>query len=248
MFKISHRGKPYLENTMLSFKTYFIDCIKNKKNYCIELDLHKSNDNQILIIHDTTLDRTTSGFGEINKFTLAQIKQYKIKENNILFDESIPSLYEFLQWLNFIDNTLEKLALHSTIILDIKMSDDFNIISNIIQLLNNYTFCRIKIIIGIWNTKWINYIKNNSDFKIMLISDNYKLISELSVFDIDNIDIFSLDINLFKKFKSYRKMNKLLYNIKLQKNITLITWTINTKFEYCLSYLIGASAIITDNP
>lgn len=42
----------------------------------IELDVHLSSDGVPVVIHDATLDRTTNGTGNVNAFTLAQLKTY----------------------------------------------------------------------------------------------------------------------------------------------------------------------------
>ncbi len=41
----------------------------------IELDIHLSRDNQLVIIHDDTIDATTDGRGTVGEFTLAQLKR-----------------------------------------------------------------------------------------------------------------------------------------------------------------------------
>lgn len=40
----------------------------------IELDVHLTKDGEVVVIHDETLDRTTSGTGWIKDLTLAEIK------------------------------------------------------------------------------------------------------------------------------------------------------------------------------
>ncbi len=41
----------------------------------LELDVHLSADDQLVVIHDTTLDRTTSGRGRVRAHTLAELKR-----------------------------------------------------------------------------------------------------------------------------------------------------------------------------
>lgn len=41
----------------------------------IELDVHLSKDNQLIVMHDETVDRTTNGKGQIKDLTLAEIKK-----------------------------------------------------------------------------------------------------------------------------------------------------------------------------
>lgn len=41
----------------------------------LEIDVNITNDGHLVVIHDTTVDRTTNGTGRVNELTLAQIKQ-----------------------------------------------------------------------------------------------------------------------------------------------------------------------------
>ncbi|MEM0123412.1 MAG: glycerophosphodiester phosphodiesterase family protein, partial [Conexivisphaerales archaeon] len=67
-----HRGSRGLspENTLPSFKlgiSYGIDGI--------ELDIHLSNDEKLIVMHDDTVDRTTDGHGKISDMTSGQISK-----------------------------------------------------------------------------------------------------------------------------------------------------------------------------
>lgn len=46
----------------------------------LELDGHLTKDGRIVIMHDTTIDRTTTGTGSIGDMTLEQIRGYKLKD------------------------------------------------------------------------------------------------------------------------------------------------------------------------
>ena len=60
MHKIGHRGaKGYVaENTLASFQRAIELGVDG-----IELDVHLSLDEKVMVIHDDTIDRTTSGNG-----------------------------------------------------------------------------------------------------------------------------------------------------------------------------------------
>lgn len=75
---IAHRGDPlhYNENSMEGF---IAACEAGATH--LEVDAHLSADNQIVIMHDGSLSRTTNGSGDIRSMTLAEIKQYKIIRN-----------------------------------------------------------------------------------------------------------------------------------------------------------------------
>jgi glycerophosphoryl diester phosphodiesterase len=69
---VGHRGamgyRP--ENTLLSFE-YALELGAD----WIECDVHLSRDDELIVIHDETLDRTTSGHGLVRDHTLAELKQ-----------------------------------------------------------------------------------------------------------------------------------------------------------------------------
>ena len=70
MLKIGHRGaKGYCpENTIESFqKALDLGCDG------IELDVHLSKDNVLVVIHDDTIDRTTTGLGFVCNFTSSKL-------------------------------------------------------------------------------------------------------------------------------------------------------------------------------
>ena len=46
----------------------------------IETDLHFTQDNEIVLIHDDTLDRTIEASGPVRDYTLAELKQFKLKQ------------------------------------------------------------------------------------------------------------------------------------------------------------------------
>jgi glycerophosphoryl diester phosphodiesterase len=69
---IAHRGASSYapENTLAAF-----DLALQMGARHIELDVHLSADGHIVVIHDDTLDRTTSGSGRIAAQTLAKLRQ-----------------------------------------------------------------------------------------------------------------------------------------------------------------------------
>ena len=67
----------------------------------IELDVHLSQDGQVVVLHDETLDRTTDGSGFVHEWTLADLQQL---DAGSWFDpafsgQRIPSLAEVLDLL-----------------------------------------------------------------------------------------------------------------------------------------------------
>lgn len=94
MKNIAHRGfkGKYPENTMLSFKKAIEVGADG-----IEFDVQLTKDNEVVIIHDETLDRTTDGKGYLKDYTLDEIKKLNASicfEKEFGFND-IPTLEEY---------------------------------------------------------------------------------------------------------------------------------------------------------
>jgi len=90
-----HRGNPdeYPENTIASFRSAIelgVDVI--------ELDVHRSEDGGLPVIHDHLLDRTTNGSGLVRDHTMAELKRFDAGswKDPRFAAERIPSLDEVL--------------------------------------------------------------------------------------------------------------------------------------------------------
>ncbi|TFD92235.1 glycerophosphodiester phosphodiesterase [Jeotgalibacillus sp. R-1-5s-1] len=93
---IAHRGDSghYPENTMKAFKKAVVAGCD-----AIELDVQRSKDGELVVIHDETVNRTTDGTGYVKDLTLKELRQLKIKKSRFLRTEKIPMLDEVLHWL-----------------------------------------------------------------------------------------------------------------------------------------------------
>lgn len=68
----AHRGdvENFPENTLPAFESAF----KKGADY-IELDLHMTRDNVVVVIHDSTVDRTTDGAGAVRDYDYQELKK-----------------------------------------------------------------------------------------------------------------------------------------------------------------------------
>lgn len=64
----------------------------------VEIDVQKTKDRQYILMHDKTVDRTTTGSGEVKDLTLEEIQSFDIedKEGNVT-DYKVPTLEEVLE-------------------------------------------------------------------------------------------------------------------------------------------------------
>jgi len=88
----AHRGGALLwpENSLLAFRS----AIALGADY-LELDVHLSRDGEVVVIHDATLERTTTGTGAVRDRTVAELRALRLRDKDgKVAEETIPSLDE----------------------------------------------------------------------------------------------------------------------------------------------------------
>lgn len=89
---VSHRGdwRNAPENSLQAFQ----NCIDMGVDM-VELDLKKTKDGELILMHDNTLNRTTNGTGKPEDYTLAELKELRLKNGaGCLTRHKIPTLRE----------------------------------------------------------------------------------------------------------------------------------------------------------
>ncbi|HAN21749.1 MAG: hypothetical protein A2Y15_00405 [Clostridiales bacterium GWF2_36_10] len=129
-FIIGHRGNPSQapENSLSSY----LKAIENGADV-VETDIMFSSDKKIVIMHDSTIDRTTNGSGTVGAMTLAQLKQYYLWGDNDAYktaypNEKIPTFEELLAAVK---------PTGAKIFIEIK-TGDANIVQPMVDLIKQY--------------------------------------------------------------------------------------------------------------
>ena len=132
--RIAHRGASRIapENTLAAFK----EAIEIGVD-AVELDLQGTADEQVVVIHDASLDRTTDQSGQIKEASLETIKQ---ADAGTWFDpkfagESVPTLAEAL--VSIADNAIA--------LLEIK---DVSITKSVVRIVQNMDMVEQSVIIS----------------------------------------------------------------------------------------------------
>jgi glycerophosphoryl diester phosphodiesterase len=96
-FVSSHRGGPakgFPENCIATFENTI-----QKTWSILECDPRYTKDSGVVLMHDPTLNRTSTGSGKLNEHTLDEVKQMKLKDRQgNVTNYSIPTLDEVLEW------------------------------------------------------------------------------------------------------------------------------------------------------
>lgn len=93
----AHRGGPgpgYAENAIETFAytTSLVPAL-------LEVDIARTKDDVLVLMHDDTVDRTTTGTGEVRGLTLEAIRTLRLRdETGAVLDARVPTLREALEW------------------------------------------------------------------------------------------------------------------------------------------------------
>ena len=112
IFVAAHRGwcSEYPENTMASFRAAVELGVDQ-----IELDVRVTKDNELVIIHDAKVDRTTNGTGLVKDYTLAELQALDAgsHKGEQFKGEKIPTFLEFMEYIKD----------HPTMTIDIELKE-----------------------------------------------------------------------------------------------------------------------------
>ena len=208
---IAHRGlinKNIKENTLPSF----VNAIRNDFDG-IELDIRKTKDNKIVVLHDAFINRTSNGSGYIKSKTYKELNKFNFGTKK--YPAKIPLLKDVL---NNIKNSL----------IIIEMKDDFSTkeLKNILKYNKNNQI----LICSFFK----HHLENIRDLKYPTGLINYLLNSNI---DYEKYDFYLLYYKYYnKKFvEKLKSINKklFLYGIKDFKEIK------NSKyFNKDLNYIV----------
>lgn len=83
---ISHRGARFEvpENTLEGFRHAIALGMT-----AVEYDIHITADDQLVVIHDATVDRTTNGTGPVNEKTLAELQELDARSIHVLYPDPV---------------------------------------------------------------------------------------------------------------------------------------------------------------
>ncbi len=97
--RIAHRGNSSVapENTLASVRSAL--ALEPPPQY-VEIDVHRSSDGTLVVIHDATLDRTTNARGRVAQLAWGTIRQadagYSAEFGDAFRGERVPALHEVL--------------------------------------------------------------------------------------------------------------------------------------------------------
>lgn len=216
MLTIGHRGaKGYiLENSLASFQKA-IDLNVDG----IELDIHLSSDGKAVVIHDETIDRTTSEKGFVNNFTSFDLKKF-----------GISTLEEIL-------NLVDKKCFVNIEIKDVKATN------SVLELIDKFISDKN------WNSDLFQISSFDWTILEMISNQNPKLqTGVLTENSVENALLFAKKINAHSINPYFKLLNsenvKLLHDHKFK----IYTWTVNQPEDITFVKSLNVDGIISDFP
>jgi glycerophosphoryl diester phosphodiesterase len=226
---IAHRGSAgeAPENTLGSFKLAL-----DQGCDAIELDIHLSADGEMMVIHDYTIDRTTTGAGRVRDMTVSELKQVDAgtKFHEKYTGERIPLLGE----------VFELVPGHIMINVEIKGGYHEGIADKLAKLLRSHN--RVDgVVVSSFNHKVLVELKRiDSDVKIGLLY-TADFVNHRKVAELVGEPVYSLHPH-------YSQISGSDISDAVSHGIQVYPYTINDEASMLHMIEAGASGIITDYP
>lgn len=215
---IAHRGaraeEP--ENTLRAVKRA-AECGAD----AVEIDVRLSNDQELVIMHDETLDRTTNGSGKVSEQTLEQLRALDAGKG-----EQIPTLSEVLLLVK---------ALGPELVIELKEPGmEERVVREIVGA-------------GMERNIVIASFYHSSLLKMKALAPNLKtgvILSSLPVFPVT----LALDAKADVIFQRYPRLTGEYSEEARRNGLEIYVWIINTAEDFERARKLGVTGIVTDNP
>nr|WP_321221885.1 glycerophosphodiester phosphodiesterase family protein [uncultured Psychroserpens sp.] len=191
----------------------------------IEIDVHKCATGELVVFHDFKLDRLTNGTGEINKYSLDELKSLKVNQQF-----TIPTLREVL-------DIIDKKCIVN---IELKGSDTALETCNVVSY-----YLKEK---GWHYSQFLISSFNNDELKKVYKINPQLNLGVLTETSVDDALEIAKSINAYALHPNYTLLTK--QNVIFVQNLgyKVFTWTVNDIKAIELMQSFKVDAIITDNP
>jgi len=227
---IAHRGASFYapENTIASFQK----ALELGFDF-IELDVRLSKDEQLVVIHDKDVNRTTNSEGDVDHFTAAQLKMLDAGSwfSPDYKDEKIPLLEEVLTAFG------GKIGL----LIEVKSPESQpGIIDRLSQMLNEH-------VAGGLNADKIKV----QSFNIKEMKNFHKQTPEIAAGILLNKPLDTLELASYRPFASFLSIHHQLISKSFIKHAQLLgfdvfSWTIKKQYQFQMMQRLGVHGIISN--
>ena len=231
---VAHRGSSAHapENTLAAFRRAIEDGAD-----AIELDVRLSKDREVVVFHDSRLERRSSGSGHLRDATLNDLKKLRVGRSvdKRFVHERIPTLSEVF------DLCIGKVGLNIEIKADRQSRHELEIIDRCCSLMKRYHL-KQSVLISSFHHDFIKYLKQqNREIPGGLLFHPLKRIgrSAVRLAERSGVEYVIFSGTSLRKYAVRRAHGKGLF---------VAEFTVNTARRFHRAVRYGVDAIITDDP
>ncbi|MFO1374955.1 MAG: glycerophosphodiester phosphodiesterase [Agitococcus sp.] len=229
MLIIGHRGArgEAPENTLSGF-----NYLKSLGVFALELDIHVSKDQQLVVIHDYSLERTTTGVGLVKEQHSADLAALNacFYFKDWPYHDGVPLLKDVLALVNdFVHLQLE---------VKVKDAEDYAIVGRELnKLWPQFTH---RMITTSFNTDYLDYMQRHYPHisRGLLVESNFT----------GNIIVTAQQLDCQLIAPHHSLLNKTLIDTAHHQGLIVSTWTVNDAQQMQDLAAMGLDSLITDYP
>lgn len=214
---IGHRGAAGLapENTLLSFRKAL-----NLGVHMIELDIHETLDGHLVCIHDSSVDRTTDGTGNVAELTLQELRRFDAGQG-----EKIPLLHEVL------DMARNRMKVN----IELKT---LGVEKDVIDLIVARKMIHEVIVSSFFHGTLLAIKELNSEIRTAILIDTPK----------DDLISYTLELGSNAINPKFSFVSNTMIEDAHRHSLKIYPWTVNDTSQMMELLIMGVDGIITDYP
>lgn len=231
---VGHRGSPSLsqENTLAGSKLavqYGATIIEN--------DVYLTSDGVAVVMHDSTIDRTTNGTGNVASMTYEQLSKFKVDVNKTCNTEPIPKLTDYFDEFKGKDVILY---------IEIKHNDT-RVIPEIIRLIKEYEIADQVNLITFNKNQMLQAKSLMPEMSMGYLTSTIKPTETSYLTDLETV----LNEVIYYKATfnpSFQKgtLGENFITAALNRGVIVLPWTINSQADLDKYFMMGTYGITTN--
>lgn len=235
---IGHRGarNEVPENTRAGFAH-----LRSLGIHQVELDVRLTKDNQLVVLHDTTLKRTTNQKGKVKQYTADELQAFDASYGFKAVSANAPPLPSQNLEVPRLNQVLEEWPELESIQLEVKTTDKHSL-DKIAERLN--------FLIDAHRLQQQAIITSSDTAMLRIVAHRFRHIQRGFVAERFRRDPIGISLSLGCKYLviDWRKCSESLIQDAREAGLNVSVWTVNKPSVALSLYEWGANSIITDEP
>ena len=238
MYIIGHRGarNEAPENTLLGFQH-----LRALGIHQVELDVRLSKDNQLVVLHDTTLDRTTDHRGKVTDYTAAELAAMNAGINFRSQSPHVTQLKHAVTGVPTLEQVLREWPELESMQLEVKSTDRRSL---------EAIAARINFLVDSLSISRRCCITSSDTDMLRIVGQHYRHLQRGYVAERFMRDPIGVCVNLGCKYLviNWRKCSEALIEQAHAHGLQVSVWTVNRIDVALRLYEWGVDSLITDEP